>query len=311
MFKTNEHVVKIKNACEGFRKLVNYTVTILVIIAFIYFLYYHMITNDNWHTFDDTKPLFLPLANLFEPDNTSNGVFLHTTGYLLVCAIPVWLLYYVADLIKDVLIKIHIAAEDRKAKKDEEIAKKNALLQYEVIKYLSFCLAFDWESENKLTEDAKSKLNAGLYSKIKKAISANSIKKEMWINKTLVVKLESFKDFDVLFEILINILAKIKSQIEADGNLEMIPTIYVDAYVEPEKFEVIEKNFFDVMKFSLKNKAISSAMFVKKYSFLKHKKYLGYSAGDYASFEGNNIDNFEINFIYDDLNETLFKISER
>ena len=311
MFKTNEHVVKIKSACQQFRKFVNYVITLLVIFAFIYFIYYQMMVNDQWEVFKDTRPLFLPLANFFTPDNTSDEVFLYTTFYLLGCTIPVALLYYVADFVKDILIKLYIASEDRAAKRSEEIAKKNELLQYEVIKYLSICFSFDWKSENELTQDAKNKLNAGIFSKIKKAISANAIKKDMRINKYFAVKLESFRDFDSLFEILVNIIAKIKSQIEAGGNLEMIPTIYADAYVEPESFENIEKNFSEIMKFNLSNKALSSQMFVKKYEFLQLKKYRGYSVGDYASFEGNKIDNFEVNVIYNDLNEILLQKSGR
>lgn len=309
MLETDRNVVQIKSYCQKLRKVVNVIIFLLIALGLAYLMYWQLMTNDDWQTFEETKTYFYPLASVFFPEDPTNDVYRNTAFCLFACTIPVALLYIIIDIIKDFLIKSYFHIKDIQDKKEMEKEKANELLQYEVIKHISLCLSLGWETENNLTEDAKNKLNIGIYNKIKNTLSKANMKKDIKINKALVVKFDSFKNFDNFFNVFLNILASIKKQIEKSGNIEMIPTITVDAYVEDESFENIEKRHFKITSFNLVNKAISSTMFVKKYKFLNLKKYAGYSIGDYADFTDGDV--IELHVIHDDLNDVLCAVNNK
>ena len=128
------------------------------------------------------------------------------------------------------------------------------------------------------------------------------------INDVLIITSEKFSKYDLIYESMLKMLSKIKPVVESKYNLEFIPSMTTDAFCEDVEMSNIKKQHYEIQSFNFKNRACSTAMFVKKYKHLKHKKYAGIPIGEYAYFDNNNTDTYELNIIHKNLNYTLSKM---
>ena len=305
---SNVRVIEIRNYFRKIRKLVNFSIIVLAFLSFVYLVYWTAVMSDDM-VLDYTAKYFSPLANFFFSGDTSVDIYRSTGIVLGLLIIPVSFIYYIADKIEASLInrenRIQEILENNR-KKQEHI---NSLMQYEVIDNYSICLSLDYESKKTITDETKTILNSVVFEKIKKVLIANFEGIKVNCGNVLIVTSRNFEKYDYLYSTLLRALAKIKNVVENKYDLKMIPNIISDAYVQNEAVNKIERYSDEIKKLNFKNRALSTAMFSKKYKYLRHNKYAGIPIGEYALFKENGMGTYELNVVFKNLSQTLASIS--
>ncbi len=305
---TNIRVIEIRDTFRKIRKLINFSIIILAALSFIYLVYWTAVMSDDM-VLDYTASYFNPLAQFFFPSETSVDIYRSTGIALALLILPFGFLYYIADKIEAALIKkenrIQEVLENNR-KKQEHI---NSLMQYEVIDSYSICLSLDYESKKIITEETKAVLNNIVFQKIKKILNLSFEEAKVNAGNVLIVTSRNFEKYDYMYSMLLRALAKIKAVIEHKYELKIIPNITSDAYTQNEPINSIERYHKEIKKLNFKNRALSTAMFLKKYKYLKHNKYAGIPIGEYALFKDGSMGTYELNIVFKNLSQTLASIS--
>ena len=305
---TNVRIITIRDIFNKIRRLINFMVIALVCLSIIYFVYWTAVMSDDM-ILEYSANYFNLLAGLLFPNDSSVDIYRSTGVVLALLVLPVGFLYYAADKIEEKLIKRENKIEEvleNNRKKQEQI---NNLMQYEVINSYSICLSLDYESKKILKDETKTILNNIVFQKIKKVLNYAFDDLRINTGDVFVITSGNFEKYDYIYSTLLRTLAKIKTVIENKYNIKMVPNITSDAYTKNETISRIENYHKEIKKLNFKNRALSTAMFLKKYKYLKHNKYAGVPIGEYALFTENSTGTYELNMVFKNLSQTLASIS--
>ena len=305
---TNVRVIEIRNFFKKVRKLINLSIILTAFLSFAYLVYWTAVMSDDM-VLDYTAKYFSPLANLFFQNDSSVEIYRSTAIVLAILIVPFSFMYWVADKIEEKLIqrenKIDEILEANRIKQ----AKIDNLMQYDVINSYSICLSLDYESEKIITDETKIALNNIVFQKIKKVLNVAFPNLKVNYGSALIVSSFDFSKYDQIYSTILRALAKVKNVVESKYELKIIPNTFSDAYINNKTLSQIERSNNEIKKLNFKNRALSSAVFLKKYKYLKHKKYAGIPIGEYALFNDNSTSTYELNVVYKNLSQTLASIS--
>ena len=305
---SNLRIVEIRNSFKDFKKFIGSSLLVLGFLGFAYFIYWAAAMSDET-ILDYTAQVFNPIATLFFPNDSSIEIYRATSFVLFSCMLPVFGLHYLADKLEEALInrerKIEKTLEENRIKQ----ANIDNLMQYEIINNYSICLALDYESDKIIKEETRTILNNIAFSKIRKMLKMAASDINVSTGDILIVTSSNFEKYDLIYGAILRLLAKIKASFEAKYDLKVVSNIISDAYTNPETVKKIERNYKDFKSLNFKNRALSTATFLKKYKYLKHSKYGGIPIGEYATFRGRNVNSWELNIVFKNLDETLASIA--
>ena len=305
---SNVRVVEIRNFFKRVRKLVNSLIISIAFLSFVYFVYWAAVMSDEM-VLDYTAKYFSPLANFFFQNDTSVDIYRSTAIILAFLIIPCNFMYFIADKIEEKLIqrenKIDEIIEQNR-KKQEKI---NNLMQYDIINSYSICLSLDYESEKNITDETKITLNNVVFNKIKNILKIAFPEIKVHQGDALIITSFDFDKYDAIYSTVLRALAKVKNVVEGKYELKIIPNTFSDAYVNNKTLSQIHHSNSEIKKLNFKNRALSSATFLKKYKYLNHNKYAGIPIGEYALFKDNSTSTYELNVVYKNLSQTLASIS--
>ena len=203
------------------------------------------------------------------------------------------------------MVKANRLKEQAKQIKEAKKAYENSLKQYDIIKCYSICLSVDYSSKSNISLQAKEELNKKVYDKIKNLLLNSSKDITIKGKDVLIISSENFDNYDCVYSNLLQILAKVKTVVESKHNLKFIPSLTTDAYYNMIEAESIKRKHFEIQSFNFKNRALTSALFTKKYKHLNHNKYAGIPIGEYAYFDNNKMGTYELNVVFKNLGQTL------
>ncbi len=305
---TNVRVIEIRNFFKKVRKLINLSIILTAFLSFAYLVYWTAVMSDDM-VLDYTAKYFSPFANLFFHNDSSVEIYRSTAIILAILIVPFSFMYWVADKIEEKLIqrenKIDEILEANRIKQ----AKIDNLMQYDVINSYSICLSLDYESEKIITDETKIALNNIVFQKIKKVLNVAFPNLKVNYGSALIVSSFDFNKYDQIYSTILRALAKVKNVVESKYELKIIPNTFSDAYINNKTISQIERSNNEIKKLNFKNRALSSAVFLKKYKYLKHEKYAGIPIGEYALFNDNSTSTYELNVVYKNLSQTLASIS--
>lgn len=297
MITTNSAVFsRIKSFFKKSKSFIGFLILLCMLIGFVYSSFWFLAMSSDG-ILKYTEHIFLPFAQFLNPNITGLDVYLRTSLYLFGAIIPLWLLSIILEKIEEMLINFVNKSIELNEQRLAIENQKKILKQYDEISSFSICLSLDYKINNQ--KQITSKV---VYEKIASVfpdLNAN-------INKTLIFSSNNFKKFDEIYEKLLKVLSKIKKRIETKHATEVIFSITTDAYRTKQlDFETIEKEHFEILSFNFKNKASTSALFLKKYKFVNENKYGGIPIGAYNSLDMNNDKTYELNIVDKNLSKTL------
>ncbi len=309
MIHTNNlRVIEIRNFFKKVRKLINLSIVLLAFLSFVYLVYWTAVMSDEM-ILEYSSKYFSPLATLIFQNDSSLEIYRSTAFVLAFLIIPFGFMYYLADKIEEKLIQRENKIDEILEKNREKQEKINSLMQYDIINSYSICLSLDYESEKIVTEETRLTLNKVIFQKIKKVLNKTFLNLKVDFGEVLIVTSFDFDKYDAIYSIILKTLAKIIGVIESKYELKIIPNTFSDAYVNNKTLSQIERSNYEIKKLNFKNRALSSALFSKKYKYLNHNKYAGIPIGEYALFKDSSTSTYELNVVYKNLSQTLASIS--
>ncbi len=301
-FNTFEIEVK-----ENFRKIQDFVCMIgmfSIMLSGFYILFWIGATNDNFILQEGGK-LFSPLANFFYPNDTSVDLYKNTSKLLFFASFPLIAIYYFLDVLKDKIIENRIKSNEKILAIREEETKKRNLTRYDGIKMYSICLSIDYQGDKEISIENKNKFNNVIFYNIKTKLKAIDYTGLISCSDVLIYSSSLFTKYDLIYDALLKELSNSKKGIEEKYKYKLIPSITTDAYCENFKLNNVRKQHYEIQSFNFKNRALSTAMFAKKYKHLNQNKYAGIPIGEYAYFDKNSTETYELNVIHKNLSRTL------
>ncbi len=201
--------------------------------------------------------------------------------------------------------------QQKKALLDKMQRKKqedylNRLKEYNVVNNYSICLSLDYKSQRKIAQESKSIITKVIFAKITKML--NIVMPDLEIKTSpdaLVVLSDNFEIYDSIYDTILKILAKVKTQVDDRYSVYMIPSITTDAYTLRPNVASIKKNHANIKHCNFINKATTSKAFSKKYEYLNKNKYMGVPLGEYSIIDDEKTNTYELNMVYKNLSDKL------
>ncbi|MBR1617486.1 hypothetical protein IJ670_04975 [bacterium] len=206
--------------------------------------------------------------------------------------------------------------EEAILKFEDEVFKKTEILKKQLqredmkrftdVQTYAICVSLDYEATRELTSENKIVLNKIVYTQMKVVLNNLAPYAEVsCYDDILVIKSNDFKKYDDIYTIALKTLSKIKRITESKYAVNITVSMTTDAYGENIKDDVIKNSHKSIKGSNFINRACSTSKFSDKYKFLKQSKYLGVPIGEYASFDKNQDDTWELNIIYKNLDAAL------
>lgn len=302
----NLYEPKVRETFGQIRNFINYFMLFLCLASFAYLLFWTGAVNDDYILEAGAK-IFNPLASVFFGEEITVATY-QNVSVILFCAIfPTIFVQYLCNKIEEHLILNHKKVE----KMNEEIKQRKEIIKfqsrYDGIRMYSICLSVDYKGKENISNESKQKLNSVVFAKIKNQLKVIEPKSFVSFSDVLIFSSDNFSNYDMVYDLILKMLANSKGEIEKKYNLILTPSITTDAYQESFKLNDIRKNHFEIQSFNFKNRSLSSATFAKKYKHLKQNKYAGVPIGEYAYFEDNSSKTYELNVIHKNLELQLNK----
>jgi hypothetical protein len=303
---TDSFTITVKRKIKSFKSFLNLLIGLCAVLAIAYFLYNGLVQGAGDNTaFEYTDMMFTPLADFLHPEITDTSKFFATATSLVLYIIPLFVLHIIADWIQKTLLDINEkvrAATDKnlKKRKQEEYIK-----EFTEISYYSIAVSFDYKSNTiQLPTKVINQLNKVIYEKMTNNITGKNLKKQT--SGVFAITSYNFEGYDELFGRLLKVISKIKSILEEKYKIEIIPTITTDAYTETPIISKIVTTHFAIKGCNLRNKAINTNLFNKKYNYLDMHKYEGISIGIYNGQTIDSIDKeYDLYVVIRNLNDSL------
>ena len=306
MIHTNNlFAIETKSKAKTFRKIITCSIFMLIFLSFVYMIYWVGVMSDDM-ILDYSGYLFSPLAKLLFPFDDSLYIYRNTSILLFSLIFPMMLMYYFVDKTESKLLKEHRAFLEHQQKIKLIQEQKNRLKEYDIIKNYSICLSLNYKNSN-LQDKAKKQLNKTVFLKLKSALALLNKNINISINDVMIIISNNFDDYDKIYFVLLKTLSKVQKILNDKYKLELIPSLTTDAYQNNDMITTskIEKQHYEIQSFKMQNRALTSALFRKKYQHLKHNKFAGIPIGEYLMMDENSNSSYELNVVYKDLSKTL------
>ncbi len=305
MHTNNLFAVEIKAKAKTFRKIITYSIFMLVFLSFVYMVYWIGVMSDNM-ILDYSGYLFNPLAKFLFPFDDSLYIYRNTSVLLFCLVFPMMALYYVVDKIECRLLKENNDYFENLEKLKQKEEERKRLREFDIIKSYSICLSLNYKNSN-IKDETKKHLNNTVFSKLKETLQVISKSISISINDVMVIYSSNFEGYDKIYSTLLKSLSKIQKILNDKYNIELIPSLTTDAYQNDDMINLskIKKQHFEIQSFKMQNRALTSALFRKKYQHLNHNKFAGIPIGEYITTEKNSNNSYELNVVYKDLIKTL------
>ncbi len=305
MHTNNLFAVEIKAKAKTFRKIITYSIFMLVFLSFVYMVYWIGVMSDDM-ILDYSGYLFNPLAKFLFPFDDSLYIYRNTSVLLFCLVFPMMALYYVVDKIECRLLKENNDYFENLEKSKQKEEERKRLREFDIIKSYSICLSLNYKNSN-IKDETKKHLNNTVFSKLKETLQVISKSISISINDVMVIYSSNFEGYDKIYSTLLKSLSKIQKILNDKYNIELIPSLTTDAYQNDDMINLskIKKQHFEIQSFKMQNRALTSALFRKKYQHLNHNKFAGIPIGEYITTEKNSNNSYELNVVYKDLIKTL------
>ena len=297
--------IETKQKAALFRKMITFSILALLFMSFVYMIYWVGVMSDDT-IIDYTGHLFTPLASFLFPYDDTLYIYRNTSMVLFSLIFPMMLMYYLIDKTESKLLKENREFIERQEKNKLKLEEKNRLREFDIIKTYSICLSLNYKNSN-IKPEAKKCLNNAVFQKLKAALNSLNKNIRISINDVMVIASENFEDYDRVYGVLLKTLAKIQKILNEKHNFNLIPSITTDAYQNNDLMNLsdIQKRHYEIQNFKMENRALTSALFRKKYQHLKHNKFAGIPIGEYISTDKNSNETYELNVVFKDLSKIL------
>ena len=305
MHTNNLFAVEIKAKAKTFRKIITYSIFMLVFLSFVYMVYWIGVMSDDM-ILDYSGYLFNPLAKFLFPFDDSLYIYRNTSVLLFCLVFPMMALYYVVDKIECRLLKENNDYFENLEKSKQKEEERKRLREFDIIKSYSICLSLNYKNSN-IKDETKKHLNNTVFSKLKETLQVISKSISISINDVMVIYSSNFEGYDKIYSTLLKSLSKIQKILNDKYNIELIPSLTTDAYQNDDMINLskIKKQHFEIQSFKMQNRALTSALFRKKYQHLNHNKYAGIPIGEYMTMNRNSNNSYELNVVFKNLSKTL------
>lgn len=307
LYGENTNVLCTKKKARKTRETLSFIVLGLLILSIAYFAYWVVAMSDRV-VLEYTEQYFAPLANLLVPNVDTIDIYRQTGVRLFLACIPCSLLFGIIDFFESIAIKFHFGTEEQQIKRAQQKEYDAWNKQYDKLTQYSICLSLDYESQKKLSFEARQTLTKIAFNKIRADLKAKHRDITIYTGKALVITSKNFAGYDSVYSNLLRCLAEIKRKYETAYKLNFIPSTTTEAFDSKEGSK-IEENHFKIQSCNFKNRACATNDFAKKYTHLRHEKYAGIPIGDFVIFENNVPKTYELNIIYKNLSDSLTKIA--
>ena len=300
--------IRIKSKCKKIKNFLGILILSSFILGIIYMIYWTMISTQEI-VYDYTYKFFSPLVLFLFPDAIGFDGYFYSSIALFLASIPLFFGCIVCDKTEDKLLRARQDFLETKKRKEEIQKALEYQKQFDEITQYSICLSIDYLSNSKPVDKIlKEKINYVVFEKINKALKKVKCKKDTYLSNVLIITSNDFNCYDWIYDTLLDELAKAKKVIEEKYDFKFIPSLTTEACKEKIPVGKIKKHHFEIQSCNFKNRACSNMLFSKKYNHLNKNKYTGTPIGEYAVFENNATNTYELNVIYKNLSDALKRI---
>ncbi len=312
MFTTTDNfTINTKRNFGKIKSFLGLIASLCFLFSLAYFIYYGLVfgTNDEI-LLGYTQNIFKPIAEFFHPEGNGLTIYFDTAVSLLKLLIPCFVLYLICEFFQSIILAIHDKLVDIKNKNIKKQEREKYLQQFESIKYFSIAVSFDYKKNGTIPPPkAINQLNKIVNEKLEASLSGN--KARIDISGIFSITSSNFNGYDVLYENLLKTVAKIRQIINKKYQIETIPTITTDAYMElPSESKVVGAHYA-IKGCNLKNKAVNTNIFYKKYNYLGFEKFAGVSIGIYNNNQTSNLEfdaEYDLNIVIKNLSDKLDRL---
>ena len=310
MFTTTDNfTIAIKENAKKIKNISKILMGICALFFIVYILYYGLMAGSNdKEILEQTEPVFRPIADYFHSEIQGLDIYKETALTFIKFLVPLYVVYFITEFIQNTILKMHNKSEEIKSQNLKKIEKREYLQQFEKIKYYSIAVSFDYSkgSGSEIPLKAINQLNNVIYEKLNTSIGSHKLRTST--KGIFTVVSQDFMHYDSVYENLLKTVARIRNLISEKYNIEVIPTITTDAHNETPLHDNIVKSHFAVKGCNLKNKAMNTSLFCKKYNFLGFSKFIGTSIGVYNNNEPmtiGEVETYDLNIVIKNLAESF------
>ena len=304
-YTDNLYGIEVKTKAKSLRKMVTFSIFGFVFLSFVYMLYWIGVMSDST-ILDYTGKIFTPLAKIIFPFDNSLYIYRNTSIFLFCLTFPAMFAYYLIDKIESRLLKQYRDYLDNQERIKRIEEEKNRLKEFDIIKSYSICLSLSYENSN-INDETKKKLNKAVFKRLKEIFNALNKNIKISLNEVMIIVSSNFEEYDKIYGTLLKMLSKIQKILNKKYNFKLIPSITTDAYENNDFVDLskIQKQHYEIQSFKMQNRALTSALFRKKYQHLNHNKYAGIPIGEYMTMNRNSNNSYELNVVFKNLSKTL------
>ena len=169
--------------------------------------------------------------------------------------------------------------------KEAQERKRNLYLKsiqkYDAIKNYSICLSIDYKTKRNFSKEDKKVVNKVIFLKMQELLKRKFVGVEIYVVDDVLISVSSdFYAYDNIYDEIIRMLSKIKSEVDERYCVYMIPSITIDAYRMIPSMQDIRTDHDNIKHCSLNNMVCSTKIFGEKYKSLNKNKYLGNPIGE-------------------------------
>lgn len=302
MAPDDSFIIELKEKTKLVKRISTFLILVFIFLGILYFLFWVVIMTDKTFASGGEK-LFGPIAHFFYPDETELIIYRKTSFALFLLIFPCFFVHYLMDKFEEKAIEKYALMVEKKRLAELKKEKEIKLRSYDDINEFSIC--FSIEFSNELRKEKAQELSNYIYTKIKEAFSNKITGVYPSLDKYLIIRSNHFEKFDYVFEALMKVLSKIDALIEKKYDIDYTPSITIDGFTSGKDNKIIQQQHFEIGTFNFKNRAISTMLFSKKYTFLQYSKYKGIPIGEYAYFDNANHNNYELNVVFKNLSNSI------
>ncbi len=286
---TDKFIITTKRNFAKFKSFLGLIAGLCFILSLAYYIYYGLTYGSNDETLlGYTQDFFKPLATYFHPESNDLKMYLDTGTSLLKLLVPCFGLYLLTEFVQSIILGIYDKLMQIKYSNIKRQEREKYIQQFESIKYYSIAVSFDYTKNGTLPPPKiVNQLNKIIYERLENALNN---KAKINISGIFSMTSSNFEKYDTLYEDLLKIIAKIKKAIDFKYQIDIIPTITTDAYTEMPSTSKVVGAHFAIKGCNLKNKAINTSTFCKKYNYLGYEKFIGISIGIYNNNQSSNLE---------------------
>lgn len=301
----NLFAIETKTKAKSLRKLITFSIMVLLFLSFAYMVYWIGVMSDDM-ILDYSGYLFTPLAKLFFPFDDSLYIYRNTSVVLFCLVFPMIFMYYLVDKTESKVLKEHREYLEYQQKEKIKQEEKNRLREFDIIKKYSICLSLNYANSN-IKDETKKHLNRTIFMKLKSILNSLNKNIKTSVDDVMIIVSNDFEEYDKIYMTLLRALSKVQNILKDKYKLNFIPSLTTDAYEYNDLIDAskIQKQHYEIQSFKMQNRALTSALFRKKYQHLKHNKFAGIPIGEYLMSDKNSNNSYELNVVFKDLAKTL------